>query len=746
MIFYLGEKVDVVPKATRTSRNKRKVWQYGYDPEYDIVIVSKDGTLGDVYNISGLLIGLPCPPKRQHIKNGHLSSHHQRWERNPMPTGLNKDTMFQKRFEPYIEEEIRRRNEGHWLMIKGKAVWIPGTQYFFLNWIRLDEGYPDFRVIQNELMIFWEACKADPRCYGICYVKNRRFGWTSEAVGELLDSGTVVENKLLGIMSKTREDGKSVFSKLVMAFKRLPCFYLPIWDGTTTPKSELLLSVPTKKRAKNDDIRIDEGLNTRITFYSTVLNAMDGEKVFRSVLDESGKFPKETPFDRYWSIVKTSHRVGSVIKGKSMVGSTVNALDNGGREFKKVYYNSDVEKRSKNGQTVSGLYKLFIPAQYCIEGYFDQWGFSIVDDPIKPIANEHGELKRIGANTFLDNELESLKDSPAEYNEFLRQFARSEADAFRDDAGDCDFNLVKLYEQIDYNEKEMPEGIVQRGNFYWKDGLQDTEVIWTPNPKGRFRITNHPWKEYSNKFTWEYRHGVRAKAPVAEHLGAFGVDPYNRSRTAEGVGSKGSIHNYSKFNMEGWPSNQFIVEYIDRPRTVELFYEDVIMAMVYYSQPILAELSNEDFLKTLLRRGYRHYVLNRPDKKWRDLSPTEKELGGVPPQGGAIADAQYYAVEAFIEQHVGVADSGSNRPTGEMGRMYFNRTLIQWKDVNPARREKYDAYISSSLALLANQKPRHIKDAPKPRRFSMPFTKFNNRGKISHRSKAPEHSLLDNRV
>ena len=39
-----------------------------------------------------------------------------------------------------------------------------------------------------------------------------------------------------------------------------------------------------------------------------------------------------------------------------MMGSTSNALDKGGDNFKKLYNASDVTQRNRNGQTKSGLY------------------------------------------------------------------------------------------------------------------------------------------------------------------------------------------------------------------------------------------------------------------------------------------------------------------------------------------------------------------------------------------------------
>jgi hypothetical protein len=53
---------DYIPKAVYTSKNKAKSWSYGYNEKYDLIIISKDGTLGEVVSIQGLIIGLPKAP------------------------------------------------------------------------------------------------------------------------------------------------------------------------------------------------------------------------------------------------------------------------------------------------------------------------------------------------------------------------------------------------------------------------------------------------------------------------------------------------------------------------------------------------------------------------------------------------------------------------------------------------------------------------------------------------------------
>ena len=54
---------NLIPKNVLVNKNKTKKWEYGYNDKYGIVIISKDGTLGEIYNIQGLLVGLPLQPK-----------------------------------------------------------------------------------------------------------------------------------------------------------------------------------------------------------------------------------------------------------------------------------------------------------------------------------------------------------------------------------------------------------------------------------------------------------------------------------------------------------------------------------------------------------------------------------------------------------------------------------------------------------------------------------------------------------
>ena len=103
-----------------------------------------------------------------------------------------------------------------------------------------------------------------------------------------------------------------------------------------------------------------------------------------------------------------------------MMGSTSNALDKGGDNFKNLYNASDVTKRNANGQTSSGLYSLFIPMEWNYEGYIDSYGIPVFDTPKKPVEDPHGAKIKIGVIEYWQNEVNGLKEDQDGLNEFYR--------------------------------------------------------------------------------------------------------------------------------------------------------------------------------------------------------------------------------------------------------------------------------------------------------------------------------------
>jgi len=719
----------VKPKVI-SRMNRYSKWEYGYNEDHDMIVISRTGKIGEVYEIQNLKIALPKAENVHTFKDN-------RWKRFDYPKELQRiktvfdwreyPEEFKEKYYDYIDNEFKHREEGFWYNNNKIPTYLTGSHYMYLQWSKIDVGQPDFRESNRLFFIFWEACRADSRCYGMSYLKNRRSGFSFMASGVTVDMATISTDARFGVLSKSGADAKKMFTdKIVPISVNYPFFFKPIQDGMDRPKTELAYRVPASKFTRRSIVSTEKaedlaGLDTTIDWKNTGDNAYDGEKLKLLVHDESGKWERPNNILNNWRVTKTTLRLGSRVIGKCLMGSTSNALDKGGRNFKKLYDDSNVKKRNANGQTRSGLYSLFIPMEWNYEGYIDSYGHPVFETPQKPVFGPHGTPIKIGVVEYWDNEVEGLKDDQDGLNEFYRQFPRTTKHAFRDESKMSLFNLTKIYQQIDYNEEASSASVVTQGNFQWENGIQDTRVVFLPNKNGRFFITWVPPINLQNRFI--AKNGF--KYPGNEHMGAFGCDSYDISGTVDGRGSNGSLHGLTKFSMEDAPADHFFLEYIARPSTAEIFFEDVLMACIFYGMPILAENNKPRLLYYFRRRGYRGFSMNRPDKVYAKLSVTEREIGGIPNSSQDIIQAHAAAIETYIENAVGF--DGEN-----YGDVYFQRTLEDWAQFDINNRTKFDASISSGLAIMACNKNRYAPVNKTIRKtFDLGFKRYDNKGTLS---------------
>ena len=556
----------------------------------DVISICPNGTQGEVVSVGDIYIALPAQPPKEKILGYGEPDHMHLWKRQPMPEELSRiksmdewaetPREFREKFRPYIEEEFRRRRQGFWFYNNGTPTYITGRHYMMLQWTKLDIGFPYYLAFQRDIFLHMAACEADPRCIGQLYTKCRRSGYTNICSSVLVDEATQVKDKLLGIQSKTGKDAQeNIFmKKVVYMFRNYPFFFKPIQDGTTNPRMELAFREPSKRiTKKNKTSQTGEALNSVINWKNTTNNAYDGEKLHILYLDEAGKWEKPTDIRDAWRIQRTCLIVGRKIVGKALVGSTVNPMDKGGKEYKDLWKDSNPRERNANGRTRSGLYRLFIPAQNSLEGFFDVYGCPVIENPSDDVPGIDGDVIDQGSKQYLKNERDSLKDDPSELNEVTRQFPFTEDEAFRDSIDGSLFNIGKIYQQVEYNDELFPNPVV-KGNFVWKE--KDKEVVFSPDVNGRFRVSWMPPQSQRNVIRMDQGRRV---APHADR-GCGGVDSYDLDSTVDGRGSKGALHLYNKFHIEN-PSNMFVVEYASRPDLAKIFYEDVLMSAFFYGYP-----------------------------------------------------------------------------------------------------------------------------------------------------------------
>ena len=284
----------------------------------------------------------------------------------------------------------------------------------YLQWTKIDVGHPEFREANRLFFIYWEACKADYRCFGMIYLKIRRSGFSFMSSSECVNTATLAKDSRVGILSKTGSDAKKMFTdKVVPISSNYPFFFKPIQDGMDKPKTELAYRVPKCLRLQKNMYDLDQdsmtGLDTTIDWKNTDDNSYDGEKLLLLVHDESGKWIRPNNILNNWRVTKTCLRLGSRIIGKCLMGSTSNALDKGGDNFKSLYYDSNPSNRNANGQTKSGLYNLFIPMEWNMEGFIDRYGQPVLETPDKPKYTSNGDQIRQGAVDYWENEGKEFK-------------------------------------------------------------------------------------------------------------------------------------------------------------------------------------------------------------------------------------------------------------------------------------------------------------------------------------------------
>lgn len=704
----------------------------------DDVLICPFSTEGEKMVISDLGIILPKPPKdKSKILFSDLPKKEQYWRRPELPI-ISPDNV--EAYDEFIKEEFRRRVEGIWFMNNGKPVYLTGNHYFALTYFRmLDDGdFMKFRYAQLKMFYHLEACIVDPRCLGQLFGKSRRTGFTYVILSILLNHSTMKRNNKLGMMSKTGTDGQEAFLKYAYALRSLPFWFKPIIQGKEDSPASFTFSAPadnSKEAKKQKKGNVTDYLNTTVDWRNTTNGSYDSIKLNFYLLDEVFKIEKPNDIIVHMGMIRPTMMPSGRVVGKMFAGSTMGQHNKGGEQGIELINNSYVKDRDPiTKKTTSGLYFHFLPAQENMEEFTDIYGYCHTETPPKGTLNVLGEPIEMGSVEYLLAVEEQLrKQSDAAYNEQLRTYPRTVEHMMRDESGECAFNLAKIIEQEEHNQKIPDEQKYIVGNFDWVDGV-DSNVEFFPNPKGRFKVAWLPSKADGTeglKNRVEEKNGLFY--PLNKDCVRFGCDPFSLKST-HGEGSKGAIHGKTiMFPEGGAPSNKFVVEYIARPSDETVFFEDVIKVIRYYGAPILVESNRIDLLRHMRNRGYRPFSMNRLDRPASKLNDNEKEYGGQPMSGKDILDSHMNGIGAWIERYVGVSSNEEFREIGEMGEMPFNETLKDWRKFDPDKRTKYDATISSGLAIMAcsTEKYKGTKKEKKKVNASGIFRKYSNKGNLS---------------
>ncbi len=409
-----------------------------------------------------------------------------------------------------------------------------------------------------------------------------------------------------------------------------------------------------------------------------------------------------------------------------MFGSTVNESKKGGANFYAIWEKSSIISKTENGRTGSGLWRYFVPAYDGIEGFIDEYGNSVIETPEIPIMGIDGELITIGARPYYENERKAKKDSGdiVGYYEEIRQRPFTEDEMFRDPANEkIIFDVDKIYQQIEHNSGNT-KSYLRKGNFTWKGGQRDTEVVWEDDENGgRWLVYWMPKIDERNKFVIKYGQ----KSPANTHEGVFSTDPIDHKYTSSNKKSKAASHGFRKLSIvDGKNSNIFVTQYWGRPHEPYDYYEDMLMQCVFYGWEILGESNKPGCINYFRERGYGNYLMDRPAFTHTDYSEKNQKEKWIPNTGQVDSGIRRMLIEhyqSYVYQNIGI-----NNATGEMGCCLFDDTLKDNAKFDVENWTDYDLTVSAMFAIIGSKAyvPKKVEYIPID--F---FKKYDNRGNES---------------
>ena len=641
---------------------------------------------------------LPVQPALKDIMNNELSKKQQRWERTPLPDGW--DNLAVSDQELFVEKEFNKIDNGLWLMINGKPYYLTGKHYFFLQWWVLEDGtYPDFRDADRRLFYFWDICEKDDKCLGMLYMKFRRRGSSSVASSIAAYIGISEKFQKIGIVSKTGDDARMIFSQMVVnGVYNLPDFLKPTVAGNDKPVRELIFAEPPKRSKKADGTttkKTTTGLNTIVSWKNTAVNSYDGQRMRFLFIDETAKWSADVDFSKYFEVVKTClTKLGKRV-GITYITSTVGEVDNdktssgnkkAGDAFKVIWEKSNPNKLY-NGRTASGVYRYFSPAY---DGYkMDEFGFSLVEE-------SKVELEEIRRSYIDNNDIQGL-------NEHIRQFPFTEDEALSSMSGVCLFDEERIRAQENFIKLQATP-LMNMYDLVWMEYGKSVKAV--PVQNGRFEILRMPKNPNAQKLE------MRKIKPMMQHEYIAGADPFSSSDFKDKRdASDGSLVIINKYNPND-PENTAIVDvvYLHRPKTVNELHEDYLKACVFYSCEVNTETTPSTVVDWFIEQGFEGYLKETPDAaiprsnfKNTKVTQSGKNKYGVSGQNKFAANRMNEIAQMFMDEFT--------------EHIYSLRLLDQCRRFDPNNRTAYDGFMAFGYALLAWQdvvKKKEVEKVDKP--------------------------------
>jgi hypothetical protein len=662
-------------------------------------------------DLTPIVLKLPEPPPLHTIDGYGLHPYNQKFTRHEVPKRLvyleikaqeivekraninraNRATPYRKQKEfwtlleenksdyteeiKYIKKVHWHLNYGYWFFCKGKPTWISPWHYRYLNFGYIDDASnnykPRYRDVDRRVYILGHYAYTAKETfanldedgfpvksedgtykmknvgrrvyYGLGKPKRRREGQTAQSSSDLLWIAERHRGVKCVVGADTGNNAVELFKDhMVKIWNAQPLFLRPINDVSNIEPSEISFTPPTGFALERNF------LDTKIVVASSAgEGVVDRLKTYGILFDEAGKVERADVYSRHKTSKLTAAQ-GPNIHGWMKYPSTVEEMTDGGFEFQKLLDDSDFYKRNINGQTVSGLIRVFTPCWDGYDGYIDPWGYSVIETPTQEqldYATDGCEYANslMGAKEYwikyYDNLLKSGDQSS--YREELRKNPMRYADCWIGTSGDTGFDIVSVDRRLAQLRRKSE---TRRCTFRWEDKPWGKAVLeWDEN--GECEISD--WEmlkegvnlRYQGDPVYSESHDdyIPSWYPGRAQRFVIGVDPFdyknrtqamgteNKSRQSDGAIAVKWLYDPSIEESESrrdWNSDRFVITYLNRPPSEQEFVEYVARIAVWVGGLVNVETNKTTLLREFIENGFGGYLwrgqdeYGRPSKKY----------------------------------------------------------------------------------------------------------------------------------
>ena len=571
--------------------------------------------------------------------------------------------------EKFRREQWFKRLFGHWFLNDGKATYLTGENWMYLEWWDMGKRYPSYRETDRRYYYLMEWVKECPYCYGAINMQERQTGKSAKSGLFMFNRISLIKNSDGAIQSKSLEEARdTVYMKnIVRPFLSLPDYFRPTYD-TSNKLGRGIFFKPTLQRGSSQvDSQKQKAIYSHIGYQDSGVYACDGLTLDAYIADEIFK-SKDIDIKARHEVILPLLAPNGDIEGKALYTSTVENID--GRpdvlENSIQFWNdSDQSKVDIEGgkMTKTGLIQIFFNA--CEIRNCNIYGRADV---------KQNEIYFAEQRAMRQNDMNEMLN-------YIRKHPFNPEEAFMTSRTTSTFTgVADIIKKALMNLHFTPPLFLKRGNLVWVE--TDREVRWVDDENGRC-VSVYQFEDDADMLNKSYRNGMLM--PCNDYLLDFGVDPfdhYKDKKYKQYSNGAGLIKMRPTVTNEGkYYDGAFIFMYLHRTDTPDEFFEDMIKVCFYFGVSMLYEDQADGIRSYFERRGYVRFLRRMKNATKPGVSASKK--------------AKEQMVLLYTRHFLECKD-----------KLFIAKLLQQADEFDIENTLKFDAFMAGGYALIGEEDAR----------------------------------------